>query len=372
MRRLRRDHQRRWRSLFACQVQVRAEPCCGCNRIILLRVLLLRCVLSDMASVHNALVCRRAARSCCSDICAQIPSVLRSMEAWPWGAHGPERKAATARSSASGKRVQAAAPVKPAAKRGRGGIAAAPPARGRGRGVKRCALGAISEEPADPATASVMYKRSKRSTADGDDSLQNSSQSAGAVHVNEDDAAAVPGVTWQRHRLSAAEKSHMILDDEEDADMADVAAKPAGLQNSKSSDHGVGRIPDQLASRAPAAPRQGSLSLLERLTQGVSTQPTPSLSMTLSIPTGSQHSDGALPSPAHRLQAPAPSVEPAELAQEDAHSAQQRAAAAGAETSVPSVAGGAALPPTRPRAPMSLRQRFAALKAMKAQQAGAA
>ena len=103
------------------------------------------------------------------------------------GAYGPETRAALDHSAAGGKRSHAKPPVKPAAKRGRGAVATAPPARGRGRGAKRGALTVISEEPATPAKRRVKGAAGVcgRSAAQGDSSPQSHSAGGQLVLIND-------------------------------------------------------------------------------------------------------------------------------------------------------------------------------------------
>ena len=295
--------------------------------------------------------------------------VARSSEAWPWGAYMPEPKAAPARAAVGGKRARAVTAPKPGVKRGHGAIESAPPARGRGRAPKRRALTAISEEES-PAKRRPRLAAgdSGHTAAEGGRSPQKSSEGGNMVYVDdamsshsdggdvdEDGDAAAPEPHW-RHRPSAAERSRIVLDDEEDADDAGAGTQPAEPQD-------LGDTAAQLPSAPAAAPKPDSL--LGRLLS-------PSLSMTQSLPTGSQHSDGVPLSPAQRLYAP-----PAEQldhpgAAQNAQTAQQRTTPGDdAGSQIPTIDGAATMQ-TPPRPQMSLRQRLAELKAMRARNAGAA
>ena len=291
--------------------------------------------------------------------------VTCSADAWPWGAYLPEGKAAPARSAASGKRARAVPQAKPGVKRGRGAIASAPPARGRGRAPKRTALSAISEdESAAPAKRRPRLKAADdgHTAAEGGHSPQHSSQGGTMVYVDdimsshsdgdEHGDAAAPEPHWQ-HRPSAAGKSRIVLEDDEDTDHTGV---PPGV----SQDHGDDT--DQPAPAPAAAPSQDSL--LGRLLS----QP---LSKTLSLPTSSQHSDGAPLSPARRPHAPAAQVADPGAAQEAQTAQQQTAAVENAGAHGPNTYE-ATTAPTLAKPPMSLRQRLAELKAMRARNAGAA
>ena len=173
--------------------------------------------------------------------------------------------------------------------------------------------------------------------------------------VDEDGDAAAPQPHW-RHQPSAAENSRVVLEDEEDIAEADAGVHPAASQS-------PGRMAGQRAPAPAAAPSQNSL--LGRLLS-------PSLSMTVSLPTRSQYSDGAPLSPVQRLHAPAAAPLAGPGAAQDAETAQQQTTVVEDAGSYIPAADGAAVTPTPARPQMSLRQRLAELKAMRARHAGAA
>lgn len=292
-----------------------------------------------------------------------------SSEAWPWGAYQPEPKAAPPRPAAGGKRARAVTAAKPAVKRGRGAIASAPPARGRGRTPKRRALTAISEEESPAKRLPRLAAADGGHTAaEGDHSPQQRSEAGDMAHVdvvmsshsddggvNEDRDAAAPEPQW-RHRPSAAERSRIVLEDEEDmGDVGTVAQTPEPPN--------LGHTTDQSPPAAAAAGKPDSL--LGRLLS-------PSLSMTQSLPSGSQHSDAAPLSPAQRLRPPAASQLDHRGAAQDAQMAEQPMTRVDDAGSRVPIVDGAAVTQTPARPQMSLRQRLAELKAMRARNAGAA
>ncbi len=280
----------------------------------------------------------------------------------------PEPKAAPARSAADGKRVRAVTAATPGTKRGRGAIASAPPARGRGRAPKRRALTAISEEESPAKTRlSLAAADGGHTAAEGSPSPQNNPEGGDMAHVDdvmsshsddggvdEDRDAAEPQPHW-RHRPSAAERSRIVLEDE-DIDDGGASAHSAQPQH-------LGNAADQ-SPPAPAAAFKPD-SLPGRLLS-------PSLSMTESLPTGSQHSDGAPLSPVQQLHVPAAEQLDHAGAAQNAQTAQQRTTPGDDAGSEMPTIDGAAITRTPPRPQMSLRQRLAELKAMRARNAGAA
>ena len=175
----------------------------------------------------------------------------------------------------------------------------------------------------------------------------------------------------------------MILED--DDDLEEVVLMALCRTAAAPTVSGHGQSGDQPASLTAASPRKASL--LERLLS----QQGPSLSMTQSLPNSSQPADEVPSSPAQRLHASKASAEPVHLsAAQGAQPTEQQAAAATATMTIAAkaaattaaAAGGAVSPfasnpetavsPATARPHMSLRQRFAELKAMRARQAGAA
>ena len=318
----------------------------------------------------------------------------RRSDTWPWGAYGPEVEAAPARSPFGRARVQSKSPSKPAAKRGRGAIATAPPNRGRGRGRKRGAgsLAAIAEERAFPRQKRLRGPVFDGSAeADGDVSERSSEEGGQLVRIDEvmsansdqgDDSlsddgadkgggAAAPARKGRRQRRSVARMAHTIQEDDDDGcDLTEEGNQGRLRSSGNALDDGPETVSEQPASQSVAAVKKGSL--LDRLLSqpGPSSQPTPSWSVTQSLPAISQVSEEAPGSPAHSPHASlAASAQPAPrgTAQDTGPGCQAAQAVGPAIAVTASDIGVLLAPPAGGR--MSLKEKYAELKAMRARQA---
>ena len=309
--------------------------------------------------------------------------------------------ASSGRTPTGGKRPQAgSSPDKPAAKRGRGAIASAPPSRGQGRGRKRGGgLAAIAEER--PALGQKRLRASAAARGDsgagsrGDS--EHSSEGGELVRIDDimssasdsdndsrddtdedefgDEAVVAPARRSQRQRRSVAQAAHTILEDDDNDDSESEVGKqgrghPAGLPHDSPPDERLGTVSNLHAPPAEAPASRGSL--LERLLsqRGPSSQPMPSLPVSQSLPAPRQESPEALPSPVHGPHAS--SAAPAQLGggsiEQDTASAIKPAAAAAPDNPV-SASGAGAPPASQAGGRISLKQKYAELKAMRARQA---